>query len=61
MRALLAEYAVIAEPSLAPEGAAMLRVLSESFERIGYEIVSPEGGDFGSELRRLAPGCDVGS
>src|SRR5690606_13145863 len=52
--------AVIAEPSLAPEGAAMLRVLSESFERIGYEVVSPEGGDFVSELRRLAPGCDVG-
>jgi predicted ATP-grasp superfamily ATP-dependent carboligase len=60
MKALLAEYTVVAEPSLAPEGAAMLRVLRNSFERLGYEVVSPDGGDFMAELRRLAPGCDVG-
>jgi predicted ATP-grasp superfamily ATP-dependent carboligase len=60
MKALLAEYTTFHEPGLAPEGAAMLRVLSESFGRIGYEVVTPESGDFDCELERLAPDCDVG-
>lgn len=60
MKALVAEYTVFNEPDLAPEGAAMLKVLSESFERCGYEVFSPEGGDFSEELKRLAPLCDVG-
>jgi predicted ATP-grasp superfamily ATP-dependent carboligase len=49
MKALVAEYTVFNEPDLAPEGAAMLKVLSESFERCGYEVFSPEGGDFSEE------------
>jgi predicted ATP-grasp superfamily ATP-dependent carboligase len=38
----------------------MLAVLAGSFGRCGYEVVSPGGGDFLAEIRRLAPGCDVG-
>ncbi|MDD1665990.1 MAG: ATP-grasp domain-containing protein [Methanomicrobiales archaeon] len=60
MKALLAEYTTFHEPGLAPEGAAMLRVLSESFGHIGYEVVTPESGDLNRELERLAPDCDVG-
>jgi predicted ATP-grasp superfamily ATP-dependent carboligase len=60
MRALLAEYTVANDPVLASEGAAMLAVLAGSFERCGYEIVSPGKGEFLSEIRRLAPECDVG-
>ncbi len=60
MKAFLAEYSVCNDPELAPEGAAMLAVLSESFERCGYDVVTPEGPDFEGEIRRLAPECDVG-
>ena len=60
MKALIAEYTVFNDPGLAPEGRAMLKVLSESFERCGYEVLSPEKGDFAEEIGRLAPGCDVG-
>ncbi|WOF16214.1 ATP-grasp domain-containing protein [Methanoplanus sp. FWC-SCC4] len=60
MKALIAEYAVFNDPELAPEGAAMLRVLTRSFENCGYEVLSPEKGDFADEIRRLAPECDVG-
>ncbi|MDD1716429.1 MAG: ATP-grasp domain-containing protein [Methanolinea sp.] len=60
MKAFLAEYTVFHDQALAPEGEAMLRVLSESFEACGYQVVSPEGSDFLEEIRRLAPECDVG-
>jgi len=60
VRALLAEYTVSHDPTLAPDGAAMLSVLSQSFVRCGYEVVSPGTGDFESEISRLAPSCDVG-
>lgn len=60
MKALLAEYTVFHDPGLAPEGAAMLEVLSKSFRRCGYEVVHPQSGDFDREIRRLAPECDVG-
>jgi len=60
MKAILAEYSVCNDPGLAPEGAAMLATISESFERCGYDVVTPEGSDFEGEIRRLAPGCDVG-
>jgi predicted ATP-grasp superfamily ATP-dependent carboligase len=60
MRALLAEYTVAHDPRLAHEGAAMLAVLAGSFGRCGYEVVSPVGSDFLAEIRRIAPGCDVG-
>ncbi len=60
MKAILAEYSVCNDPELAPEGAAMLAVLSASFEKCGYDVVTPEGPDFEGEIRRLAPGCDVG-
>ncbi|HOB17914.1 MAG TPA: ATP-grasp domain-containing protein [Candidatus Methanoculleus thermohydrogenotrophicum] len=60
MKAFLAEYSVCNDPELAPEGAAMLSVLSRSFTRCGYDVVTPEGPDFEGEIRRLAPGCDVG-
>ena len=60
MKVLLAEYTVAHDPGLAPEGAAMLRVLKESFERCGYEVTTPREGDFYDEIQRLAPGCDAG-
>lgn len=60
MKALIAEYTVFNDPGLAPEGAAMLRVLKESFEHCGYEVLSPRSGDFSGEIGRLAPECDVG-
>jgi len=60
MKALLAEYSVFHDPALAPEGEAMLKVLTESFERCGHEVVSPRAGDFEEELRVLAPECDFG-
>jgi predicted ATP-grasp superfamily ATP-dependent carboligase len=60
MKAFLAEYSVCNDPELAPEGAAMLAAISGSFARCGYDVVTPEGPDFEGEIRRLAPGCDVG-
>ena len=42
-------------PRLAAEGAAMLAVLKQSFERCGYDVVMPGNGDFGAEIERLAP------
>ena len=60
MKVLLAEYTTAHDPSLANEGRAMLDVLTKSFERCGYEVVLPGTGDFGSEIERLAPGCDMG-
>lgn len=38
----------------------MLSVLKESFIRSGYDVITPESGDFEAELRRLAPLADVG-
>jgi tyramine---L-glutamate ligase len=61
MKAFLAEYASLAgDASVAAEGAAMRDVLRSSFEAIGYEVVAPESADLDAEIRRLAPGCDVG-
>jgi len=60
MKVLLAEYASSHDLSLAAEGAAMLAVLKQSFERCGYDIVLPGNGDFGSEIEHLAPSCDMG-
>jgi len=60
MKVLLAEYTTAHEPHLAPEGAAMLNVLKQSFGRCGYDVVLPEGGDFGKEIDRIAPTCDMG-
>lgn len=60
MRVLLAEYTVAHDPSLAPEGAAMLAVLTDSFGRCGHDVVHPGPGDFMAEIQRLAPGCDAG-
>ncbi|HUU75921.1 MAG TPA: ATP-grasp domain-containing protein [Methanoregulaceae archaeon] len=60
MKALLAEYTIFHDPELAPEGEAMLGVLRESFERCGYQVVSPEGIDFLGEITRLASFCDFG-
>ena len=61
MKAFLAEYASLApDQPVAAEGAAMRDVLKGSFEAIGYEVVMPASADLGTEIRRLAPGCDVG-
>jgi predicted ATP-grasp superfamily ATP-dependent carboligase len=60
MKVLLAEYASTHDPDLAPEGAAMLGVLSASFSRTGYEVITPGTGDFAQEIERLAPSCDMG-
>ena len=60
MKVFLAEYSVCNDPELAPEGAAMLAAISGSFERCGYDVVTPERPDFEGEIRRLAPGCDLG-
>jgi len=60
MNVLLAEYASAHDPTLAAEGAAMLAVLKQSFERCGYDVVVPGNGDFGAEIERIAPSCDMG-
>lgn len=60
MKVLLAEYATAHNPSLADEGAAMLGILKNSFTRCGYDVILPGTGDFGEEIRRLAPSCDMG-
>jgi len=60
MKVLLAEYTTSRDPSLAHEGAAMFNVLRASFERCGHEVVVPGTGDFGAEISRLAPTCDMG-
>ena len=60
MKVLLAEYASAHDPSLAAEGAAMLAVLKQSFERCGYDVVLPGKGDFGAEIGCIAPSCDMG-
>ena len=59
MRVLLAEYTLFHDPVLAAEGAAMLRVLTESFRRCGHEVILPGTGDFTRELERLAPSSDA--
>ena len=59
MRVLLAEYTRFHDPALAPEGEAMGRVLAESFQRCGHEVVLPEEGNFAAELERLAPSSDA--
>lgn len=60
MKVLLAEYTLSRDPALAPEGAAMLAILKGSFERSGHEVVLPGTGEFGAEIERLAPACDMG-
>ena len=60
MKVLLAEYTTTHDPALAHEGAAMLAVLKRSFDRCSYETVLCGGGDFGAELERLSPSCDMG-
>lgn len=61
MNILLAEYTVSHDPTLAPEGRAMLDVLTRSFTRIGYTVYSPEPGkDFSEEIARLGALCDEG-
>jgi tyramine---L-glutamate ligase len=60
MKVLLAEYTAARDPALAPEGKAMLDVLTKSFTACGYEVVLPGPGDFYQELVRLAPACDMG-
>ncbi|MFY9749325.1 MAG: ATP-grasp domain-containing protein [Methanoregula sp.] len=60
MKVLLAEYAAARDPALAPEGAAMLDVLVQSFTRCGYEVVLAGPGDFYDEIVRLSPMCDMG-
>ncbi|WML68045.1 MAG: Tyramine--L-glutamate ligase [Methanoregula sp. SKADARSKE-2] len=60
MKVLLAEYTTAHDPVLAHEGRAMLDVLSASFSRCGYEVIVPGSGDFGEEIERLAPSCDMG-
>lgn len=60
MKVLLAEYTTTRNPALAPEGVAMLDVLKNSFARCGDDVVLPDKGDFGDEIARLAPTCDMG-
>jgi predicted ATP-grasp superfamily ATP-dependent carboligase len=60
MNVLLAEYTTLHDPLLAPEGAAMLAVLEQSFRRCGYTVMLPGNGDFGAEIERIAPACDMG-
>lgn len=61
MNILIAEYTVSHEPALAPEGRAMLDVLTRSFTKIGYTVHSPDPGkDFSEEISRLGKICDEG-
>ncbi|MDR3101808.1 MAG: ATP-grasp domain-containing protein [Methanocalculaceae archaeon] len=60
MRVLIAEYTASHDPTLAPEGKAMVAVLRESFERLGHTVIQPASGDFNAEIARLSPQCDYG-
>ena len=60
MKVLIAEYTITNEPSLAPEGRAMVAVLKTSFEALGHTVVQPQGKNFDTEIARLAPECDYG-
>ncbi|MDD3136431.1 MAG: ATP-grasp domain-containing protein [Methanoregula sp.] len=60
MKVLVAEYATAHAPDLAPEGAAMLEVLKNSFTRCGHTVILPGPGAFDAEIERLAPECDMG-
>lgn len=60
MKVLIAEYTISRDPTLAPEGKAMVGVLRESFERLGHTVLQPGPGDFDAEIARLAPQCDYG-
>ncbi|MDV0441557.1 ATP-grasp domain-containing protein [Methanorbis furvi] len=60
MKILIAEYTAARDPTLAPEGKAMVAALKESFERIGHTVLQPSSGDFNAEIARLAPECEYG-
>ncbi len=76
MKILIAEFAVgtDVEKSLIPEGAAMLKTLTESFVRLGHEVYYPSAGteicagtvlkstaeNFGQVIERKAQDCDAG-
>ncbi|MCC4767464.1 ATP-grasp domain-containing protein [Methanosarcina sp. DH1] len=76
MKILIAEFAVGTdiEKSLIPEGAAMLKTLSESFVRLGHEVYYPSAGtkicagtciestaeNFMQVIERKAKDCDAG-
>jgi len=60
MKVLLAEYTIAHDPSLSGEGAAMLSILKASFERCGYDVVTPGDGNFADEISQIAPTCDMG-
>lgn len=60
MKVLIAEYTVANNPSLAPEGRAMVAALKKSFEALGHTVVQPQGKDFDLEIARLAPECEYG-
>lgn len=61
MNILIAEYTVSHDPTLAPEGRAMLDVLTKSFTKIGYAVYCPEERkDFSEEIARLGKICDEG-
>lgn len=76
MKILIAEFAVGTdiEKSLIPEGAAMLKTLSESFVRLGHEVYYPSAGteictgtciestaeNFMQVIEKKAKDCDAG-
>ncbi len=76
MKILIAEFAVGtgAEKSLIPEGAAMLKTLTESFIRLGHEVYYPSASikicagtafkstveNFGQVIESKAQDCDAG-
>lgn len=61
MKILLAEYTMSNDPTLAHEGIAMYKTLKASFERCGNKVISPvPKEDFGEEIVRLGPECDIG-
>lgn len=76
MKILIAEFAVGTdiEKSLIPEGAAMLKTLTESFVRLGHEVYYPSAGtkicagtwvestaeSFRQVIEREAKACDAG-
>jgi predicted ATP-grasp superfamily ATP-dependent carboligase len=60
MKVLIAEYTTSHNQALASEGKAMVSVLQESFERLGYTVLLPGSGDFDAEIAHIAPRCDYG-
>jgi hypothetical protein len=61
MKIMIAEYSVCTHTHhLYSEGKAMLFTLVKSFERMGNDVIHPEGGNFEVAIERMSKRCDAG-